>query len=78
MAGLDSDSAAMLALLNARRYERLWCDQDLLLFAGEGSGELPEDSSSFVGVSTLPGMMGSFPLLREVGCFAWPLSCTSF
>ena len=33
---------------------------------------------SFVGVSMLPGMMGSFPLLRAIGCFAWPLSCTSF
>ena len=58
------------ALLNARRCERLRRDLALLLFTGERFGELPEDNSSFVGVSTLSGTMRSFPLLRAVGCLA--------
>ena len=49
------------ALLNARRYECLWRDLTLLLFARERFGELPEDNSSFVGVSTSSRTMGSFP-----------------
>ena len=49
-------------------------------FAGERlkDGELPEDNSSFAGVSTLSGITGSFPLLRVIGCIARPLSYTSF
>ena len=53
-------------LLNAGRCERLWCDLALLLFFGERSGERLEDSSSSVGISTLSGMMDSFPLLPAV------------
>ena len=49
-------------LLNVERCECLWRDLALLLFVGEGFGELPEDNSSSVGASTSPGMMGSFPL----------------
>ena len=59
-----------LALLNVRRCESLWHDLALLFFVGERSGELPEDNSSSAGVSMLSGMMGSFPLLQAVGCFA--------
>ena len=50
----------------------------MLFFAGERSGELLEDNSSFAGVSMLSGTMGSFPLLRVVGCFAWLLSYASY
>ena len=66
------------ALLNARRSEHLWPDLALRLFTRERSGELPEDRSSSARVSTLSGTMGSFPLLRAVGCLAWLLSCMSF
>ena len=52
----------LFVLLNARRCECLWSDLDWLLFDGERFGELLEDNSSFVGVSTSPEMMGSFPL----------------
>ena len=75
---LDQLNVPLSALLNAGRCEHLWCDLALLLFAGERSGELLEDSSSSAGVSTLLGTMGPFPLLRAVGCLAWLLSCTSF
>ena len=64
-------------LLNAGRCECLWRDLALLLFVEEGFGELPEDNSSFFGISALSGMMSFFPLLRAVGCFACPLSCGS-
>ena len=47
-------------------------------FARVRSGELPEDNSSSVGVSMLSGTIGSFPLLRVIGCLAWLVSCTSF
>ena len=40
----------------------------LLLFVGERFGKLPEDNSSFVGVSTSSWTMGSFPLSQSVGC----------
>ena len=46
----------------------------MLFFVGERSSELLEDNSSSAGVSMLSEMIGSFPLLRAVGCFAWLLS----
>ena len=58
----------LLVLPNVGRCEHLLRDLALLLFSGERSGELLEDSMSSIGVSTLSGMMGSFPLLRAVGC----------
>ena len=54
----------------AGRCECLYCDLNLLLFSGERFGKLLEDNSSFAGVSTSFGMMGSFPLSRVVGCLA--------
>ena len=57
-------------LLNAEQCECLWHDLARLLFVGETFGELPEDNSSFAGVSTSPGMMSSFPLSRAVRCLA--------
>ena len=62
-------------LLNARRCECLYRDLALLLFVGEGFGELSEDNSSSVGASESSGMAGFFPLSRTVGFFACPLSC---
>ena len=67
-----------LALLNAGRCERLWLDLALLFFAWERFGGLLEDNSSSARVSMLSGTMCSFPLLQEIGCFAWLLSCMSF
>ena len=67
-----------LDLLNAGQCELLWRNLALLFFAGEWSGDLPEDNSSFAEVFMLSRMMSSFPLLRAVGCFAWLLFCTSF
>ena len=49
----------------------------LLLFAGEGFGELLKDNSSSTGISTSSKTMGFFPLSRMVGCFACPLSYAS-
>ena len=40
-------------------------------------GDLPEDNSSSIGASTSSGIMGSFPLLRAIGCLARSPSCTS-
>ena len=56
------------ALLNTGRCECLWHDLALLLFSYERFGELPEDNSSFFGVSTSSGTMGSFPLSRAIRC----------
>ena len=74
---LANRNVPLSGLLNARQCERLWRDLALLLFAGERSGELPEDKLSSVGVSTLSGTMGSFPLLQAVGRLAWHLFYTS-
>ena len=41
-------------------------------------GDLPEDNSSSVGVSSSPKIMGSFLLLRTIGCSARSPSRTSF
>ena len=51
-----------------------------MFFDGERpiGGELLEDNSSFMGVSTSVGMTGSFPLLRVIGYATRPLSRTSF
>ena len=50
----------MLESLNDGRCELLWCILSLLLllFIGERFGELPEDSSSFAGVSTSSRAIG--------------------
>ena len=64
-------------LLNVGRCECPWLDLALLLFVGEGFGELLKDSLSSVGISTSSGMMDFFPSSRTVGCFACPLSCAS-
>ena len=58
------------ALLNVRRCEFLWRDLALLLFSKDRFGELSEDNSSSAGVSTSSRTVGSFPLLRAVGCLA--------
>ena len=50
----------------------------MLFFVGERSSELLEDNSSSAGVSMLSKMIGSCPLLRSMGCFAWLLSYASF
>ena len=69
---LAQKNVPLSTLLNARRCEHFWCDVASLLFARKRSDELPEDSSSSVRVSTLLGMIGSFPLLRggRVLCLA--------
>ena len=41
-------------------------------------GDVPEDNSSFAGASTSSRIMGSFPLLRVLGCSTRSPSCTSF
>ena len=61
-------------LVNARRCECLYRDLALLLFIGEGFGELSEENSSSAGASALSGMTGFFPLSRTVGFFDCPLS----
>ena len=47
-----------------------------LFFGGErfGSGELPEDNSSFAIASLSPGRMGSLPLFYLTGGVGWLLS----
>ena len=67
---LARSNVPLSTLLNAGRCNYLWCDLALLVFVGERFGELPEDNSSSVGVSASSRMMGSFPLLRAVGCLA--------
>ena len=64
-------------LLNARQCKCLWHNLALLLFVGEGFGELLEDSSSSDRISASSRTMGFFPLSRAVGCFSCSLSCTS-
>ena len=41
-------------------------------------GDLPEDSSSSIGASLSPKIMGSFLLLWTIGCSAQSPSRTSF
>ena len=65
---LTRRNVPLSALLNAGRCECLWHDMALLPFIRERFGELPEDNSSSIGVSTSSRTMGSFPLLRAVGC----------
>ena len=59
-----------LELLIAERCECLWHYLSLLIFTEERFGELPEDNSSSVWISTSSRTMGFFPLSRVVGCFA--------
>ena len=54
-------------LLDAEKCECLWRDLALLLFVGERFGELLEESSSFVRISSSSGMMGFFLLSRTSG-----------
>ena len=70
-------SRPLSVLLNVRRYECLWLDLALLLFAGEGFSELLEDSLSSDGISASLRMMGFFLLSRTVWCLAYPLSYVS-
>ena len=41
-------------------------------------GDLPEDNSSSAGASQSPEVMGSFPLLRAIGCSTRSPSHASF
>ena len=68
---------SLMESLKAERCKVLLSDLTLVFFASERpkDGELLEDNSSSVGVSTLTG---SFPLLRLVRYAAQPLSLISF
>ena len=70
-------SKPLLVLLIAGRCECLLHYLARLLFVKEGFGELPEDNSSSARALASLGIMGFFPLLRTVGCFACPPSSAS-
>ena len=77
---LAQRDTSLTVSLKVGRCKILLRDLALVFFAGERpkGRELPEDNSSFVGVSTSVGMMGSFPSLRVIGYAAQSLSRALF